>query len=70
VTRSDREAVAQILALPDGPWEFSPGHATAASYFAAVAEAGRYHMEIRDRLPVIYHYDPRPPRPKRRPPGT
>jgi hypothetical protein len=64
MTRDDREAVAQILALPDGPWDFAPGHATAADYFAAIDQAARYHVEIRERLPVVYHYDPRPPRVK------
>lgn len=28
----EREAVAQILALPDGPWEPFPGYRTTAEY--------------------------------------
>lgn len=36
MTTADRAVVAMILALPDGPWDFAEGHATAASYFADV----------------------------------
>lgn len=54
ITRDEREAVAAILALGDGPWEF----------FASIAQAAAYHVECRERLPVIYHYDPRTPKPR------
>lgn len=61
---SNREAVAAILALGDGPWDFAPGHATSAGYFAAIDQAARYHVDCRDNLPVIMHYDNRTPKPR------
>ena len=37
MTAADRAAVAMILALPDGPWDFAAGHRTARSYFDDMA---------------------------------
>lgn len=43
----EREAVAEILSLPDGPWDFAPGHATAASFFAAMEFAAEMNRRAR-----------------------
>jgi hypothetical protein len=39
VTADERIAVAMILALPDGPWDFSAGCKTAADFFGDVRHA-------------------------------
>jgi hypothetical protein len=67
VTPDERIAVAMILALPDGPWDFSTGCKTAADYFDAIKAASEYHVACRKYLPVIYTLDNRKPKPKREP---
>lgn len=39
LTQADRAAVAMILSLPDGPWDFAAGYKTAESYFADIRHA-------------------------------
>lgn len=48
MTRDEREAVAMILSLPDGPWDFVPG-LTASAWAADMAFAAEMDRRLKQR---------------------
>lgn len=49
MTYAERQIVAEILSLPDGPWEPFPGYATTEAYAADMLIAASHNRGCRGR---------------------